>query len=132
MSHDPEPTGREARTERIFVYGTLRTGGAAGGLLAGGRALGEATLRGSLYDVQGRFPALVLGGDTEVQGELWEVPAARLAELDAYEGVDQGLYRRARAEADGTACWVYTAGPALLPQLSPEHRLAGGRWPPPA
>jgi gamma-glutamylcyclotransferase (GGCT)/AIG2-like uncharacterized protein YtfP len=116
----------------LFVYGTLRSGSTAGGMLEGCRRVGEARLNGLLYDIDGRFPALLLYGGAQVHGEVWRCPAALLPRLDAYEGTGRGLFRRvgAHAEADGelVPCWVYTAGPALGRRLRPEHRIPGGRW----
>lgn len=122
----------------LFVYGTLRGGPAVGG--AAGRLsdcvkLGEGTIGGTLYDVDGRFPALVHYGSDPVQGEVWRCPAELLLELDAYEGTASGLFRRIATEielasGESVPCWVYTAGPALSRQLTPEHRVASGSWRP--
>jgi gamma-glutamylcyclotransferase (GGCT)/AIG2-like uncharacterized protein YtfP len=107
----------------LFTYGTLRSGGSASAALLGGcERVGEGTVRGTLYDV-GKYPALLLGGDGEVRGEVWRCPAGRLADLDRYEGVAGGLFRRAAVQVDGRACWVYVAGPRLGPRLVPEARV---------
>lgn len=115
---------------KVFVYGTLRRGGRAGSLLRGCECLGEGTVPGALYDVNGAYPALVLEGEGRVEGEVWRCPEAVLRELDAYEGVGEGLYRRVRVEVDGLSCWTYVAGPALEAALTPERRIAAGRWTP--
>jgi gamma-glutamylcyclotransferase (GGCT)/AIG2-like uncharacterized protein YtfP len=116
----------------LFTYGTLRRGNAAAGLLADCQHVGDAVVRGLLYDIDGRFPALVLYGDTPVEGEIWRCPVHLLQRLDEYEGTTSGLFRRVavEAEADGTAvpCWTYTAGPALSRKLLPERRLDSSRW----
>lgn len=114
---------------RIFVYGTLRAGEGAAGLLQGCRRLGVVEVRGALYDVGGRFPALVLGGEGEVEGEIWECPEPRLRILDEYEGVGQGLFRREVVRMDDGDCWTYVAGSSLLPLLEPERVIRTGRWP---
>lgn len=123
MSQDTEST------IHVFVYGTLRTGGSAGGLLRGCEHVGASTVEGALYDM-GAYPVLVLGGGGRVDGEVWRCPVATLARLDEYEGVREGLYRRVRVEAGGVECWTYVAGPALELRLTPERRIAAGRWPP--
>jgi gamma-glutamylcyclotransferase (GGCT)/AIG2-like uncharacterized protein YtfP len=119
----------------LFVYGTLRTGGAANDALAGCERVGDGTVNGILYDIDGRFPALVLYGDAPVRGEVWRCPAAMLPGLDAYESTDDGLFRRVAVQvATGNGdlpCWTYAAGPALSRKLTPDRRLAEGCWPAP-
>jgi gamma-glutamylcyclotransferase (GGCT)/AIG2-like uncharacterized protein YtfP len=117
----------------LFVYGTLRAGGSAAGLLDGCEWLGRATVHGILYDIDGRFPALVLyGEDSPVHGDVWRCPARFLPSLDRYEGVAEGLFRRVAAEVDTaggrTPCWLYTAGPALSRKLSFDRRIVSGEW----
>ena len=114
---------------RVFVYGTLRRGGRANALLRGCECLGVRRVRGTLYDVRGAYPALVLDEEGEVEGEVWRCPGATIAALDEYEGVAQGLYRRMEVQVEGAACWTYVAGPALEPVLTPERRIASGVWP---
>lgn len=123
-------------TFNLFVYGTLRRGGGAHDQLRGCEWVGEATVGGTLYDIDGRFPALLLYGDAPVRGEVWRCPAVLLPQLDAYEGRADSLFRRVGVEAtaplgDHLPCWVYTAGPALSRKLRPEARLPGGTWPAP-
>lgn len=80
----------------VFVYGTLKRGGSNHRFLAGQRFVGAARTRP-------RFRLVLLDGypgmiesapGLAVEGELWEVDAACLAELDRLEGVDEGLYAR--------------------------------------
>ena len=82
---------------RLFVYGTLKRGCSNHAQLEGQRYLGPArTVAGyALYGLEG-YPGLVRtgeGGDV-VSGEVWEVDDQRLAKLDQFEGVGEGLYRR--------------------------------------
>lgn len=108
----------------LFVYGTLRRNGAAADRLAGATMVGTGAVRGTLYDIDGEYPALMLCGDAHVQGEIWHVPsAAMLASLDAYEGVAHGLFRRATVVVEGQACWVYVAGHRLAPKLTADRRV---------
>lgn len=111
-------------TFHLFVYGTLRSGGDADGLLDACERVGQGVVRGTLYNV-GPYPALLLSGDDEVPGDIWRCPVERLQALDAYEGVDEGLFRRAGVQVGGHACWVYVAGPRLGPELVPEARVGG-------
>lgn len=111
------------RSFYLFVYGTLRQGGAAAHLLAGCERVGHATVAGTLYDIDRAYPALVLAGGGEVAGEVWRCPVERLAELDRYEGVEARLFRRVGVQVGEYACWTYVAGAKLARQLVPERRV---------
>ena len=78
----------------LFVYGTLRkaVGHTMHRILArDARFIGDATLRGTLYDL-GTYPGLVTAGDAIdlVRGEVYALDPDRaeamLAMLDRYEG----------------------------------------------
>ena len=126
-----------ARTSCLFVYGTLRKacGHEMHGILErAARFLGDATLRGALYDL-GAYPGLLIGGEHAnlVTGEVYALdPAsagATLAALDAYEGCAPGdtqphEYRRevvqvTLADASTIAAWTYILNrvQAGLPQI---------------
>ena len=81
----------------VFVYGTLKRGGANHHFMAGQSFSGAArTPPGyTLYDLSG-YPGLVRqGGDREgVCGEVWSVDDDCLTRLDWLEGVGEGLYSR--------------------------------------
>jgi gamma-glutamylcyclotransferase (GGCT)/AIG2-like uncharacterized protein YtfP len=114
--------------ERLFVYGTLRSGGGASGMLRGCRRLHERHVTGTLYDF-GAYPALVPGGEGEVCGEVWECPAETIRSLDAYEGVPHGLFARVRVGLNGGGtAWGYVAGPRLLARIPEQRVVPGGRW----
>jgi len=76
---------------RLFVYGSLKRGGRHHEELAGATFLGEAeTVPGYRLEALGEYWALVpvvrpAPGDV-VQGEVFEVPLAKLPALDAFEG----------------------------------------------
>jgi gamma-glutamylcyclotransferase (GGCT)/AIG2-like uncharacterized protein YtfP len=115
-------------TFHLFVYGTLRSGGSATNMLAGAERVGEGTVGGVLYDIDGEYPALIVYGKTPVQGEIWRCPAPLLKALDAYERIETGLFRRIGIEAtafDGSVvpCWAYVAGPRLASKLTPARRV---------
>jgi gamma-glutamylcyclotransferase (GGCT)/AIG2-like uncharacterized protein YtfP len=84
----------------VFVYGTLKRDGSNHAQLAGQTWVGPArTSPGfTLYSL-GEYPGLVAepADRSGVTGELWAVDAAALARLDAFEGVDEGLYARVPA-----------------------------------
>lgn len=77
--------------EALFVHGTPRSSydnPFARRLRAEGRFVGEAETTGALYQVDPRYPGLVLDGSGMVPGELHELanPVELLADLDQYEG----------------------------------------------
>jgi gamma-glutamylcyclotransferase (GGCT)/AIG2-like uncharacterized protein YtfP len=116
----------------LFVYGTLRSGAEAVGLLDGCERIAEGTVRGILYDIDGRFPAVVLYGDAPVYGEVWRCPVSLLAGLDRYEGTTNSLFRRVAVEVEtehaAMPCWIYVAGPSLSRKLVLDRRISSGDW----
>jgi gamma-glutamylcyclotransferase (GGCT)/AIG2-like uncharacterized protein YtfP len=121
----------------IFVYGTLKRGGSNHAQLAGQIYLGPAsTAPGyTLYSL-GEYPGLVAdpADRSGVNGELWAVDAATLARLDAFEGVDEGLYARVPAPlstwpenlpaTEAARAWMYL----YLRDLSDRPHI-GPEWP---
>ena len=76
----------------VFVYGTLTDPDRAERALGHPpEFVGPATLAGCRR-VDGEYPTLAPGGSCE--GRLLRVDRPQLARLDAYEGVDRGLYAR--------------------------------------
>lgn len=112
----------------LFVYGTLLRAGGNAHVLAGASFVRQAAVDGTLYDIEGRHPALMLYGSTRVHGEIWRCPADLLERLDAFEAVAEGLFRRVGVAVEGTACWTYVAGPRLARRLTPDRRIPGGAW----
>ncbi len=134
----------------LAVYGSLRVGGRAHGLLAdrGARRLCTLRLPGRLHDC-GAWPAAVLRPEEpgvlapcpEEPGVVVEIfrlaePLADLALLDRYEGFHgwgraDNLFRRAvvelprsAPEVGGRTCWIYVAAdPRLCGPTVP-----GGDW----
>lgn len=116
--------------DALFVYGTLMTGQAQEGLLAGCPRR-PASVRGTLWDLPAGYPALGPGDDV-VHGEvISEIDVRRLGVLDTYEGVDQGLYRRVEIEVQvglrREAAWVYLMDD---PRLRGGRKVPDGRWQP--
>lgn len=114
----------------VFVYGTLRKGQEANHKLAGAEYVGDAHVTGILYNIDDKFPALVLYvGAARVDGEIWRCPIDMLSELDTYEGVSDGLFRRVGVQAkrndtiEDVPAWTYVAGPLLSQTLTPERRI---------
>lgn len=112
----------------VFVYGTLRSGGSNHFRMAGAKFARTALVRGRLYGIDW-FPGLILDatGD-EVIGEVYEVEAASLDSLDAFEGPQ---YRRVMAElckngddpsAQSAWLWVW------LGPVDESRRILTGDW----
>jgi gamma-glutamylaminecyclotransferase len=82
---------------RIFVYGTLKTGGSNHDFLAGQRLLGAGRTRPEfrLHELDG-YPGMIRSPaqGRSIEGEIWEVDPHCLARLDDLEGVGSGLYSR--------------------------------------
>jgi gamma-glutamylcyclotransferase (GGCT)/AIG2-like uncharacterized protein YtfP len=95
----------------IFVYGTLRRGGAGAMSIRFPKAkfIAAAKVRGSLYDL-GAYPGLLLNeANSLVLGEVYEVGDETLNQLDEFEAASN--YWRQQVEISlGThsrLCWVY-------------------------
>jgi gamma-glutamylcyclotransferase (GGCT)/AIG2-like uncharacterized protein YtfP len=95
----------------VFVYGTLTDHATTGAILDEYEYRGAAELVG-LHRVDGRYPTLAPGGTTA--GRILATP--EIAALDAYEGVDRGLYCRLPIPvADGgDTVQLYVGDPAAL------------------
>ncbi len=115
----------------VFVYGTLKRGGARAmpEVFPGAKFVGRASVRGRLYDL-GEYPGLLLGGtDSTVAGEVYEVDDGTLNRMDDIEAADDYLRRRVEVSLDAgaRACWVYVA--ERDPEFYSRHTLiASGDW----
>ena len=88
----------------LAVYGTLRRGGSANGLLRGAKYLGQDRINGKLYNLSEGIPAVLPSASGTVVVDLYELPEGAAGEemikvIDVYEGYypdkpDQSLYRR--------------------------------------
>ena len=98
--------------DRLFVYGTLRTGEAAGALAAPHvRRSQPATVTGKIYAFSMGYPGLIAGDGGAVRGEvLWLTDAATaLRDLDEYEGEDFARVLCTAELGDGAqvTAWCY-------------------------
>ena len=108
-------------SERVFFYGTLRTGfnrTTRAGVDAYLKFSGHGWISGKLFDL-GLYPAAVPATDARVFGEVFEItdPPVVLEALDRIEGYlpaepERSLYNRVQVPAtldDGRieAVWVY-------------------------
>jgi gamma-glutamylcyclotransferase (GGCT)/AIG2-like uncharacterized protein YtfP len=80
----------------VFVYGTLTNPAQVADVVDAYVFVGPAVLEG-LHAVEGRYPTLAPGG--RVAGRLLRTDD--VAALDAYEGVDSGLYTRVAVPVAG-------------------------------
>mgnify|MGYP001185875526 CR=1 FL=1 len=76
---------------KVFVYGTLKSGGSIRGLSNfgdGAVIVGKATTTYPDYKMidLGAFPGVLMGGENKIQGEVWEVSDDVAEQLDAIEG----------------------------------------------
>lgn len=114
----------------LFVYGTLKRGCSNHHHLAGQTFVGAArTVPGfRLYDLGGYPGIAVAAGDrTGVVGEIWSVDTTALAQLDAFEGVHEGLYRRAPIALEPP--FAGDSVDAYFPALDPSGRAeVGSEW----
>ncbi|MFC4448498.1 gamma-glutamylcyclotransferase family protein [Halorussus aquaticus] len=97
----------------VFVYGTLTHPERVASVVSAHEFLGEATLHG-LHRVDGRYPTLAPGGT--VSGRV--LRTKEIEALDAYEGVETGLYVRVSVPRDApesdAAVAVYVGDPDSL------------------
>ena len=103
----------------LFVYGSLLSEERNHRYLAGSRKLGDGQTAAEYILVDlGAYPALLEGGATSVRGEVYEVDAATLAAVDAFEG-HPVLYRRAPVRL--------ATGEQVAGYLLQQRELAAGR-----
>lgn len=101
----------------VFVYGTLTNPAQVAEVVDAYVFVGPAVVEG-LHAVEGRYPTLAPGG--RVAGRLLRTES--VAALDAYEGVDSGLYTRVSVPvaegrhdpSDPDAVALYVGDPARL------------------
>jgi len=107
----------------LFVYGTLRRGFRHHGELRGARFLGSVRTQPTYALVDfGPYPGLV-GGTRAIAGELYEVPGALMAALDAFEG-DEYVRGNVVLE-DGRIAEAYFVRPEYRHRARP---LAADTW----
>ena len=104
----------------VFAYGAHAESGVSS------EKVRDATVPGTLFEVEGIGPALMLSGPSAVRGEVRRIAIDSLEELDARARVREGLYRRVGVQVGETACWAWVAGPALAPRLATLPRHRGG------
>ena len=113
----------------VFVYGTLRGGGAGAMSIRfpDSKFIAEAKVSGSLYDL-GAYPGLLLNeSNPTVTGEVYEVDDETLKKLDEFEASSR--YWRKQVEISlGThrrECWTYEPDPEFY---SLRKLITSGDW----
>ena len=119
------PVSKEVKYN-IFVYGTLMRGERAHSFLAGAKYLGEYCLKDyALYNL-GRYPGIrPLAGGT-VYGEVYEIDAGMLPEMDAYEG-EGSLYFRTELTAGNENGTIKALAYVYAHEVA-GRRIEGGNW----
>ena len=106
---------------KVFVYGTLKSGGAIRGLdgQAGAELLGDAVTTDASYTLfdLGSFPAVGIKGNNKIKGEVWEVDDKVFASLDAIEGYPDFYDRKQISSTKGNT-WIY-----YIPGIEEEHHI---------
>lgn len=104
-------TGQQAVVNRLFVYGTLRTGQPARSLIANHVVTAQpASASGRMYALPDGYPGFVPGDEGTVHGEVVTLSelAPAFALLDAYEGDEFVRSLQEVTLSDGTRVWVWT------------------------
>ena len=113
----------------VFVYGTLRRGGAGAMSIRfpNSKFIADARVSGNLYDL-GAYPGLLLDeSNSLVVGEVYEVDDETLNRLDEFEA--SSSYRRKQVEIslgpDRRLCWTYEPDPEFY---SLRRLITSGDW----
>jgi gamma-glutamylcyclotransferase (GGCT)/AIG2-like uncharacterized protein YtfP len=113
----------------VFVYGTLRRGGARSMSIRfpDSKFIADAKVSGSLYDL-GAYPGLLSNeSDSLVTGEVYEVDDESLNELDTFEASSN--YRRKQVgislDSQRKLCWTYEPDPEFY---SLHTLITSGDW----
>jgi gamma-glutamylcyclotransferase (GGCT)/AIG2-like uncharacterized protein YtfP len=100
---------------KVFVYGTLKSGGELRGLDRfgdGATIVGKAKTVYPDYEMAdlGAFPGVFLNGEYHIEGEVWEVDDETMEDLDAIEGYPDFYNRQLTHTTEGKAWMYYLAG----------------------
>lgn len=123
-------TGSQQVVDRLFVYGTLRTGQTARPLLANAvtRSM-RAQTGGQIYAFPMGYPGYVEGAGTVLGELLWLGDlAGTFGLLDAYEGEDfVRVIRQVRTQAgEDLWSWIYVLADPAAARLG--TLIADGDW----
>jgi len=116
---------------RVFAYGTFRSGESARAMIAGHvTATVPGTAAGRIFALPDGNPGMVLVDDGTVVGEIIELKelTAALALLDAYEGDDYERTLRQVTLADGSQVWAWCYVLANPDEARSAIPIPGGDW----
>jgi hypothetical protein len=88
--------------------------------------VGAAAVAGTLFDVHGVGPALILSGQNRVLGSIRRIRADALWQMDRAARVAERLYRRVGLDVGNVPCWIWVAGPELAQRLATARRRGTG------
>ena len=113
----------------VFVYGTLRRGGAGAMSIRfpNSKFIADAKVSGSLYDL-GAYPGLLLNeSNSLVIGEVYEVDDELLNQLDDFEAGSNYLRKRVEISygTGRSSCWTYEPDPEFY---SLRTLITSGDW----
>mgnify|MGYP000844837751 CR=1 FL=1 len=98
------------RIDKVFVYGSLKSGGEVRGLnqFEGATIVGKATTLYPDYNMidLGSFPGVTKNGEKHIQGEVWQVDQDTQDKLDEIEGYPHFYNREVTQTSKGKA-WMY-------------------------
>jgi gamma-glutamylcyclotransferase (GGCT)/AIG2-like uncharacterized protein YtfP len=111
-----------SETYKLFVYGSLKKGYHNHFLLEEAKFLGKKTIKGTMYSLN-HFPGVVLKGESEIEGELYEVDDKTLNLVDRLEGYIEGddensLYIRKKVNG----MYVYEINKSVVSNLTPIYK----------
>jgi gamma-glutamylcyclotransferase (GGCT)/AIG2-like uncharacterized protein YtfP len=113
----------------VFVYGTLRRGGAGAMSIRfpSSKFIADAKVSGSLYDL-GAYPGLLVNeSNSLVTGEVYEVDDGILNELDDFEASSNYWRKQVEISLDThrKVCWTYEPKPEFY---APRTLITSGDW----
>jgi gamma-glutamylcyclotransferase (GGCT)/AIG2-like uncharacterized protein YtfP len=120
------------KLNKVFVYGTLLQGELRSRFLSDCKLLKILEIPGTLYDTKRGYPAALFErrSRSTVSGELYIMgnPDKKIAELDAVEDVDSGLFKKVILKHKGEEFISYEAGPLLKEYVKPINKIETGSW----
>jgi len=117
--------------DRLFVYGSLRTGQAARSLIANHVVESKpASADGRMFALPDGYPGFLPGGGGRVVGELMTMRelAPAFALLDAYEGEEFNRTLQRVTLQDGTTVWAWCYVLASAGLAEGAELIPGGDW----
>ena len=123
----------ESNPQKLFVYGTLRKGGARSGHLERCRLLRMMRVPGTLYRTPFGYPVAVLDkiSSLTVLGELYELPPGPedfMKSVDRLEGVDEKLFSRSVIRCEEEFFYAYEPGLELRKRIADADIIKNGNW----